>query len=166
MCDSASRNSVDEEWHILDTLWERVLPLLPPERPHPKGGRRYNPARQCMDGIYYYVRTGCQWKALPRCFGAARPVHLQFQQWRAAGVFERQWQQRFPLAVFVDGANRHGMKLVRRSLGALMIQRPGPTADQPQNISFCCWNLLYIKSGDGSVRARSNEYLIFMYLQA
>jgi len=34
----------------------------------------------------------------------------------------------------VDGANRHDMKLVERTLEAIMIQRPEPTADQPQNM--------------------------------
>lgn len=86
-------SQVDDEWRIPDALWERIEPLLPAQRPHPKGGRPWTPARQCMDGIFYVLRTGCQWKALPRSFGAASTVHLRFQQWRAAGVFERLWQE-------------------------------------------------------------------------
>ena len=39
-----------------------------------------------------------------------------------------------PIAVVVDGANRHDMKLVERTLKANMIQRPEPTADQPKNM--------------------------------
>ena len=39
-----------------------------------------------------------------------------------------------PIGVAVDGANRHDMKLVERTLKAAMIQRPEPTADQPQNL--------------------------------
>ena len=39
-----------------------------------------------------------------------------------------------PIAVVVDGANRHDMKLVERTLGATMIQRPEPTPDRPQNM--------------------------------
>jgi putative transposase len=46
-----------------------------------------------MDGIFYVLRTGCQWKALPKGFAAPSTVHLRFQQWRAAGVFERLWQE-------------------------------------------------------------------------
>ena len=37
-----------------------------------------------------------------------------------------------PIAVVVDGANRHDMKLVERTLEATMIQRPEPTPDLPQ----------------------------------
>ena len=34
----------------------------------------------------------------------------------------------------MDGANRHDMKLVERTLEAAMVQRPEPTAYQPQNM--------------------------------
>lgn len=84
---------VDGDWRIPDALWERTEPLLPPEPSHPKGGRPFAPARACMDGICYVLRTGCQWKALPRCFGAPSTVHLRFQRWRDAGVFERLWRE-------------------------------------------------------------------------
>jgi putative transposase len=45
-----------------------------------------------MDGIFYVLRTGCQWKALPRCFGPASTVHDRFQEWRHAGLFRKLWQ--------------------------------------------------------------------------
>ena len=85
--------AVDDAWRIPDSLWQRIEPLLPQERPHPKGGRRYTPARQCMDGIFYVLRTECPWKALPRALGGASTVHDRFQQWRAAEVFQQLWQQ-------------------------------------------------------------------------
>ena len=83
---------VGEDWRIPDALWERIEPLLPVEGPHAKGGRPWTPARQCMDGIFYVMRTGCQWKAVPRVFGAPSTVHERFQLWRAAGIFEILWQ--------------------------------------------------------------------------
>ena len=83
---------VDANWRIPESLWERVEPLLPTEGPKPKGGRPRASARQCMDGVFYVLRTGCQWKALPRCFGPASTVHDRFQEWRRAGVFEMLWQ--------------------------------------------------------------------------
>jgi hypothetical protein len=39
-----------------------------------------------------------------------------------------------PLAVVVDGANRHDMKLVEATLTALMVPRPRPTSDKPQGL--------------------------------
>ncbi len=49
---------VDDGWRIPDALWQRIGPLLPPERPKPKGGRPRAPSRQCLDGIFYILRTG------------------------------------------------------------------------------------------------------------
>lgn len=79
-------------WRIPDDLWVQIEPLLPPERPHPKGGHPWRPARPLMDGIFYILRTGCQWKALPRAYGAPSTVHDRFQAWVQAGVFRRLWQ--------------------------------------------------------------------------
>src|SRR5919201_7141742 len=88
----AAVEGVDDGWRIPDELWAWIAPLLPPERPHPKGGHPWTPARPLMDAIFYVLRTGAQWKALPRAFGAPSTVHDRFQAWRADGVFARLWQ--------------------------------------------------------------------------
>lgn len=44
-----------------------------------------------FDAVYYVLATGIQWKALPRCLGAASTVHDRFQEWAEAGVFEQLW---------------------------------------------------------------------------
>jgi putative transposase len=46
-----------------------------------------------MDGIYFVLRTGCQWKALPRCYGASSTVYDRFREWERAGVFVALWKQ-------------------------------------------------------------------------
>ena len=87
----ADERVVDDGWRIPDELWRRIEPLLPAKPPQPRGGRPWMPDRQAMDGIFYVLRTGCQWKALPRTIGAASTVHDRFQQWVKAGVFEGLW---------------------------------------------------------------------------
>src|SRR5436190_18542410 len=84
--------AVDDGFRVSDELWARIEPLLPPEPSHARGGRPRLPARQAMDGVYFLLRTGAQWKALPRCFGAPSTVHDRFQEWRAAGVFGKLWR--------------------------------------------------------------------------
>ena len=51
---------------IPDQLWERLAALLPARKnTHRFGGRRPRASdRACMDGIFFVLRTGCQWKAL------------------------------------------------------------------------------------------------------
>jgi putative transposase len=44
------------------------------------------------DGIFYKLRTGCQWNAIPRIFGASSTIHNYFQEWVELGVFEQVWE--------------------------------------------------------------------------
>jgi len=39
-----------------------------------------------------------------------------------------------PLAIVVDGANRHDMKLLAATLDGLVVARPAPTDDDPQHV--------------------------------
>ncbi len=110
---------VDDNWRVPEALWQRVEPLLPGEGPKPKGGRPRASARQCMDGIFYVLRTGCQWKALPRCFGAASTVHDRFQEWRAAGVFQRLWQKGL-----VEYDTQHGLDWEWQAMDGAMTKAP------------------------------------------
>ena len=93
MADNNNENKdVNESYKIPDKLWAEIEPLLPPEKPKPKGGRPRMGNRQAMNAIFYLLRTGCQWKALPRGLGAPSTVHDRFQEWQKAGVFHRMWE--------------------------------------------------------------------------
>ncbi len=45
-----------------------------------------------MDAIFYLLRTGAQWNALPRSLGARSTVHDRFQKWQRQGLFLALWQ--------------------------------------------------------------------------
>ena len=92
MADNNVNKDVNESYRISDALWAEIEPLLPPENPKPKGGRPRMDNRQAMDAIFYLLRTGCQWKALPRSLGASSTVHDRFQEWQEAGIFHRIWE--------------------------------------------------------------------------
>ncbi len=51
------------------------------------------PARKALEGIFYVLRTGCQWKALPWEYGSGSTVHRRFQEWLEAGFFEKIWSK-------------------------------------------------------------------------
>ena len=72
-----------------------LAPLIPQHvNTHPLGGGLPRVAdRTCADGIFYVLRSGCQWKALDAtgiCSGST--AHLRFQEWVAAGVFLELWR--------------------------------------------------------------------------
>src|SRR5215210_2499800 len=78
-------------WRIPDDLWEECRPLLPPEKPLGTPGRPIVPFRRVLDGILYVLRTGCQWKAVPKEFGSGSTCHHRFQEWVADGTWQRLW---------------------------------------------------------------------------
>ena len=84
----------DDGWRIPDELWERIVPLLPPRKPHPLGCHNPRvPDRAAMDAILFVLRTGCQWEALNQTqFCKKSSAHRRFQEWVEARVFERLWQ--------------------------------------------------------------------------
>lgn len=79
---------VDKDWRIPEELWERMQLLLPRYKRSKKGGRPRLELRQVVNGIFYVLRTGCQWKAMPPEFGSGSAVHQYFQEWVERGVFE------------------------------------------------------------------------------
>ena len=90
-----TREKSHEDWCIPDALWERILPLLPPRKPHPLGCHRPRvDDRKAMDAIFFVLRTGCQWSALNAtglCSKSA--AHRRFQEWTEADVFVALWEQ-------------------------------------------------------------------------
>lgn len=88
----AEPSSAKSSWVLPDALWVRMEKLLPKYKSQPKGGRPRDDLRKVANGIFYILRTGCQWKAVPREFGSRSTLHRYFQQWEAAGVFRRLWK--------------------------------------------------------------------------
>ena len=87
---------VDGRYQVPDELWRRMHSLLPPppkKKNEDRPGRPRTDDRKAMNAIFYVLRTGCHWKALPRSLGAPSTVHDRFQEWRRAGVFERVWRE-------------------------------------------------------------------------
>jgi transposase len=78
---------VESAYEIPGVLWDRITPLLALRKKKKKAGRPRMNDRKAMSAIFYVLRTGCQWNALPRSLG----VHDRFQEWRSAGVFKRMW---------------------------------------------------------------------------
>jgi len=80
-------------YRVSDALWAKIERLLPPRKPHPLGCHNPRvPDRQAMDAIFFVLRTGCQWNALNATgICSSSSAHRRFQEWRAAGVFEKLW---------------------------------------------------------------------------
>ena len=87
----AAKKRLGTIWRIPDDVWTQLEPLLPAPRPAGRRGRPQVPFRKVLDGILFVLRTGCQWKAVPREFGSGSTCHKRFQEWERAGIFEKLW---------------------------------------------------------------------------
>jgi transposase len=72
---------------LTDEQWERLRPLLPPQKP--PTGRPANDHRTVLGGIIWILRTGAPWRDLPGRFGSWKTVSSRFYRWRRAGVWHR-----------------------------------------------------------------------------
>jgi transposase len=95
------RKQTAPSWNVSDAFWQKVESLIPapqrdPNREYarkPGAGRKPLPPRQVFAGIVYVLRTGIQWKALPKeRLGSPSAIHRHFLRWQAAGFFEQLWQ--------------------------------------------------------------------------
>lgn len=69
-------------------MWRMIKKHLPEVR-HGGRGRPAIENRAVLEGIWFVLRTGCQWKSIQKhFFGVSSSVlHARFQAWRAQGVF-------------------------------------------------------------------------------
>ena len=73
---------------LSDDQYRLIEPFIPPPKP---GGRpRTTDMRQMLDGLFYVVRTGCQWRHLPPppAFPPWQTVYGYFRTFLEAGVWE------------------------------------------------------------------------------
>ena len=72
---------------VTDAQWALLQPHLPVS---PGGGRPCKTdLRDVVDAIFYLLRTGCQWRYLPKDFPPKSTVWRYFDQWRNNGTLDR-----------------------------------------------------------------------------
>jgi transposase len=106
-------------WVLPDEVWQAMEPLIPPRKSKEGRPRTVN-LQRVTEGIFYVLRTGIQWQALPReAFGPPSTVYYYFRQWVAAGVFKELWAH--ALRVYDD---LHGLEWTWQSIDGAMTKAP------------------------------------------
>src|SRR5436190_4829409 len=70
---------------VTDEQWALIEPLIPV---YPGGRPRKTDVRDVLDAILYLLRTGCQWRYLPKDFPPRSTVWRYFDQWRHNGTLD------------------------------------------------------------------------------
>ena len=70
---------------VTDAQWPLIEPRLPV---YPGGRPRKTNLRDVVDAIFYVLRTGCQWRYLPKDFPPKSTVWRYFDEWRHNGTLD------------------------------------------------------------------------------
>ena len=72
---------------LTDLEWRLLEPLLP--LPSRYGRPRQYPLRAVLNAIFYVLRTGGQWRAVPHDFPPWSLVYHYWRHWRRSGLWEQ-----------------------------------------------------------------------------
>src|SRR6476659_3799061 len=70
---------------VTDAQWRLIEPHLPV---YPGGRPRTTNLRDVVDAVLYVLRTGCQWRYLPKDFPPKSTVWRYFDEWRHNGTLD------------------------------------------------------------------------------
>ena len=128
---AADRRGLRYPSDLTDAEWAIVAAMIPPGR---HGGRRRSVnVREVLNGIFYVLWTGCQWKALPKDLPPKSTVHDYLELWNWDGtlehihhalyvaVREEEGREASPTVAIIDsqtakGAQKGGLGLILRGL--------------------------------------------------
>jgi putative transposase len=73
--------------NLNDTEWMQIAPYLP--KPSWTGAPRKHSWREIMNAMFYIVKNGCVWRALPHDFPCWQTVYHYFRLFRQTGLWEQ-----------------------------------------------------------------------------
>lgn len=127
---AAERGGLRYPSDLTDAEWALIEAQIPPAR---RGGRpRDVNVREVLNGIFYVLSTGCQWKALPKDLPPKSTVHYYFMLWDWDGTLERihhalyvavreqAGREASPTTAIIDsqsakGTQKGGLRLIRKA---------------------------------------------------
>jgi transposase len=81
---------------LTEAEWALVAPFVPPAK---RGGRKRTvDVREVLNGIFYVLATGCQWRALPKDLPPKSTVYDYLSLWAWDGTLRRLHHALFVLA--------------------------------------------------------------------
>ncbi len=104
---------------IPDGLWDEIKSIFPKEKSLMTVGRPIVPFRKVLDGILYILRTGCQWKMLPKEYGSGSTCHRRFQEWNRLDIFKKTWIRLLKIYDY-----RIGINWTWQSIDSISIKSP------------------------------------------
>jgi transposase len=73
-------------YELTDEQFELIADLMPSNGHR---GRQWNDHRQTLNGMFWILHTGAQWREMSERYGKWRSVYDRFNRWRKDGTFDR-----------------------------------------------------------------------------
>jgi transposase len=114
---------------LTDAEWALAAPLIPPAK---RGGRRRTvDVREVLNGIFYVLSTGCQWRALPKDLPPRSTVHEYLQLWEWDGTPARLHHALYVQARELAGKEASPTVAIIDSQSVEGAEEGGPRSDPP-----------------------------------
>ena len=76
-----------KRYELTDQEWNRIAPLLPPEKPN-RPGRPSKDNRTMLNAMVWIARSGAPWRDLPERYGPWETVYSRFRKWIEDGYLD------------------------------------------------------------------------------
>jgi len=72
-------------YELTDEAFERIEPLLPKQKP----GGKWADHRIVLNGMFWILNSGAQWRDMPERYGKWKTVYSRYRRWTREGMFDR-----------------------------------------------------------------------------
>jgi transposase len=80
---------MEPEFQLTDDQWNMISEFFPDPTPNPNGGRPPVPARDCLEGVLWILRTGARWSDMPSRFPSGSTCWRRHKEWTESGVWDK-----------------------------------------------------------------------------
>jgi transposase len=85
-------------YELTDEAFQRIEPLLPTQKP----GGQWKDHRTVLNGLFWILNSGAQWRDMPERYGKWKTVYDRYRRWMREGLFD-QILNRLHLQLDADG---------------------------------------------------------------
>jgi len=112
---------------VTDGEWDVIKPMLPPAR---SGGRkRVVNLREIINGIFYILSTGCQWRSLPSDLPPRSTTYEYLRLWQWGGTLEKIHYELYVRVRELAGKEASPTAAVIDAQSVKSAERGGPSVD-------------------------------------
>ena len=107
MCETKNcyQECINKSFLIPENFWQNIELLLEKILPKIAIGRPPLDSKRGLNGIFYLLKTGIHWNAIPRCFGSSSAIHRLFQKLVLLGFFKKLWTYEVKRYDMIHGLN-------------------------------------------------------------